>query len=72
MRRIRRRLRGRSVLPKTQWNNAVILRTRFTTLWRSEIHTNRKIDAGLRYTISIKDSEGSMLLSAHASTVYAV
>jgi len=44
--RIRRRLRGRSVLPKTQRNHAVLLRTRFTTLWRSEMHINRKIDAG--------------------------
>jgi hypothetical protein len=28
--------------------------------------------SGVQYVISIKDSEGSMLVSAHASTVYAV
>jgi hypothetical protein len=39
---------------------------------------NLKIDAGVafvsdvQYVIFIKDSEGSMLVSAHASTVYAV
>jgi hypothetical protein len=49
-------------------------------LWRSEIHINLKIDAdagvafvsGVQYVTSIKDSEGSMLASAHVSTVYAV
>jgi hypothetical protein len=45
MRRIRRNLEGRSVLPKTQRNHAVLLETRFKTLWRSEIHNNLKIDA---------------------------
>jgi hypothetical protein len=30
---------------KKQRNRAVLLRTRFTTLWRSEIHINLKIDA---------------------------
>jgi hypothetical protein len=56
----------------------------FQMLWRSEIHINLQIDAdalnrrrrrflsALQYIISIKDSEGSMLVSAHASTVYAV
>jgi hypothetical protein len=78
MRSIRRTLRGPSVLPKTQRNQAVLLRTRFTTLWRSEIHTNLTIDAGVafvsaeQYIIPIKDSEGSILLTAHASTVYTV
>jgi hypothetical protein len=76
MRSIRRKLRGPSVLPKNQRNRAVLLRTRFTALWRSEIHINLQIDAdaafvsAVQYVISIKDSEGSML--AHASTVYAV
>jgi hypothetical protein len=42
---IRRTLRGPSVLPKTQRNRAVLFRTRFTLLWRSEIHINPKIDA---------------------------
>jgi hypothetical protein len=46
MRSVRRTLRGPSVLPKTQRNHAVLLGTRFTTLWRSEIHINLKIDAG--------------------------
>jgi hypothetical protein len=47
-------------------------------LWRSDIHINLKIDAGValvsavQYIISIKDSEGSMPVSALASTVYAV
>jgi hypothetical protein len=54
-------------------------------LWRSGIHINVKIDADalnrLRrrfcvrrtiYIVSIKDSEDSMHISAHASTVYAV
>jgi hypothetical protein len=45
MRSIRRTLRGPSVLPKTQRNRAFLLRTRFITLWRSEIHINLKIDA---------------------------
>jgi hypothetical protein len=38
-------LKGASVLPKTQRNRAVLLRSRFTTLWRSKIHENLKIDA---------------------------
>jgi hypothetical protein len=33
------------VLPKTQRNQAVLVRTLFTTLWRSGIHTNVKIDS---------------------------
>jgi hypothetical protein len=33
------------VLPKTQRNRPVVLRSRFTTLWRSKIHENLKIDA---------------------------
>jgi hypothetical protein len=37
--------RGPSVLPKKQWNRAIFLRTGFTTLWRSKIHINLKIDA---------------------------
>jgi hypothetical protein len=42
---IRRTLRRPSLLPKTQRNRAVLLRTRFTTLWRSEIRINLIIDA---------------------------
>jgi hypothetical protein len=45
MRSIRRKYRRPSVLPKTQRNRAFLLRTRFTTLWRSEIRINLKIDA---------------------------
>jgi hypothetical protein len=45
MRSIRQNLKGTSVLPKTQRNRAVLLRTRFKMLWRSEIHVNQKIDA---------------------------
>jgi hypothetical protein len=75
-----RTLRGPSVLLKTQRNRAVLLLTRFRTLCRSQIHTNLKIDAdagvafvsGVQYIISMQDSEGSMLVSAHASTVYTV
>jgi hypothetical protein len=59
---------------------AVLFRTRFKTLWRSEICINLKIDAdasvafasGAQYIISIRESEGSMLVSAHTPTVYAV
>jgi hypothetical protein len=78
MRNIRRKFRGPSVLPKTRRNRAVLLRTRFTTLWRSGIHINLKSDAGVafvsavEYVICIKGSEGNMLASAHASTVHAV
>jgi hypothetical protein len=39
------RLKDPTVLSKTQRNRAVLLRTRFTVLWRSEIHINLKIDA---------------------------
>jgi len=45
MRSIRRKLKGSSVLPKTQRNRAVLFLTRFRTLLRSEIHINLKIDA---------------------------
>jgi hypothetical protein len=45
MRSIRRTLRGPFVLPKTQQNREILLRTRLTTLWGSEIHMNLKIDA---------------------------
>jgi len=45
MRRLRRSFRGSSVVPKTQRNQAVVLLTRFATLWRCEIHINLKIDA---------------------------
>jgi hypothetical protein len=69
---------------KTQRYRAILLRTRFTTLWRSEIHINLKIvtDAlnrrrrrfmsAVQYIISIEDSEGSMLVSAHTSTIHPV
>jgi hypothetical protein len=45
MRSKRRTLKGQSLLSKTQQNRADLLGTRFTTLWRSEIHINLKIDA---------------------------
>jgi len=45
MRRTGRTLRVSSVLPKTQRNRAILLRTRLTTLWRIEIHMNLKIEA---------------------------
>jgi hypothetical protein len=45
MHSIRRTLRGQFVLSKTQGSHTVLLRARFTTLWRSEIHINLKIDA---------------------------
>jgi hypothetical protein len=49
MRSVRRTLRGPSVLSKTKRNRVVLLRTRFTTLWRSEIHISLKIDADAPY-----------------------
>jgi len=42
---IRPTFKGPSVLPKTQRNRAILLRTRLTTLWRSEIHISLKVDA---------------------------
>jgi hypothetical protein len=78
MRSILRTLRRLSLIPKTKRNRAVLLRTRFKTLWRSQIHINLQIDAGVGFVygvqciISMKDSEGSMLVSAHASTAYTV
>jgi hypothetical protein len=45
MRSILWTLKGPSVLPKTKQIRTVLFRTRFTTLWRSEIHINLKIDA---------------------------
>jgi hypothetical protein len=46
MRSIHETFRGPSVLPKKQKKNrAFLLRTCFTTLWRSEIRINLKIDA---------------------------
>jgi hypothetical protein len=80
MRSIRRTLRRPSLLPKSQWNRSVLLRSRYTTLWRSEIHINENIDAdaGVPFVSTVQciipthDSEGSMLVSGRASTVYAV
>jgi len=80
MRSIRQTFRGPCLLTKTQQNRAVLLRTRFTTLWRSEIHINLKIDAdagvafvsAVKYIISLNDREGSMVISAHEPTVCAV
>jgi len=54
------------------------LGARLTTVWRNETHISLKIDggvafvSGVQYIKSIKDTEGSMLVSAHASTAYAV
>jgi hypothetical protein len=45
MRRICRNFRGPSVLPKKQRNRAVLFRTRFTPIWRNEIHISVNIDA---------------------------
>jgi hypothetical protein len=80
MRSIRRTLRRPSLIPKTKRNRAVLLRTLFTTLWTSEIHIILKIDAdagvafvsAVQYILSIKDREGSMLVRAYASTIYAI
>jgi hypothetical protein len=67
---------------KTLQNRAVLLGTRFTYLWRSEIHINLKIDANAlnrrrrcfsptkQYIMSIKGSDGNVLASAHASMTY--
>jgi hypothetical protein len=84
MRSIRRTLKRQSVLAKTQRKRGVLLRTRFRTLSRSEIHNNLKIDAdalnrrrrrfSVRRTVYhiYQDSEGCMLVGANASTVYVV
>jgi hypothetical protein len=45
MRSIHITLRGPSALRKTVRNRAVLLGTRFTTLWCTEIHMDLKIDA---------------------------
>jgi hypothetical protein len=45
MRSIRRTLRRPSLLPKTQWNRAILLRTRHAKLWKNEIRMKLKIDA---------------------------
>jgi hypothetical protein len=45
MRSIRRTLRRPSFLPKTERNRAVLSRTHSRTMWRSEIHSNLRIDA---------------------------
>jgi len=45
LRSILRTLRRESVVEKTQRNRAVLLPARFTTMWRSEIRIDLKIDA---------------------------
>jgi hypothetical protein len=45
MRSIHRKLRGPSLPPKTQLNRIVLFRTRFRTIWRSEIHISLKVDS---------------------------
>jgi hypothetical protein len=84
MRSTIRTLTGPSVLSKTQRNSAVLLRTDFTMLWRSEIHINLKIDVDalsrrrrrfcVRRTLYhiYQGQWRHKLISAHASTVYAV
>jgi hypothetical protein len=83
MRSIRRTLRRPSLIPKTKRNRAFLLGARFKTLWRSHIHIILQIDADAlnrrrrrfcvrRTMYHMKDSEGSILVSTHASTVYAV
>jgi hypothetical protein len=75
MRRLHRTLRGPSVLPKTQRNRAMLFRTRFITIRRSEIHISLKLDADadvglLPCTIHhISQGQGMQYTtSAHAST----
>jgi len=82
MRSIRRTLTGPSVLPKTQRNRGLLLRTCFTTISGTEIHISRKFYAdamngrrrpfvlAVKYIISITNSEGSMLVSTQAPTTY--
>jgi hypothetical protein len=78
MRSIRHTLRGPSLLPKTLRNRAVPFRTRFATILRSEVRISLEVKAdarvglfsGVLYIISVKDSEGDILGSAHASTTY--
>jgi len=74
MRSIRRTFRGPFVLPNTQRNLLVIFRARFTMICRTEIHmsvSRRRRRFLLRCTIHhVKDSEGNMLESAHASMTY--
>jgi hypothetical protein len=49
-------------------------------LWRNEIHVGLKIEAdasvvfvsGEQYIISIKESDGTVLASAHAFVTYAI
>jgi hypothetical protein len=78
MRSIHRTLRVPSVFQRAPRNRAVPFRLRFITSRRKEVHINIKTDAGvafvsaIKYIIRIKNSEGSMLVSAHASKVYAV
>jgi hypothetical protein len=45
MRSTSRTFIGPSVQGKTQRKRVVLFRTRFATLWKSEIHINLKIDA---------------------------
>jgi len=71
-------LRGQSVVEKTKWNHAVLFPARFTTLWRSEIHIDLKIDAdvlyrrrrrfvsGIQCIISTKGYGGHILDTANA------
>jgi hypothetical protein len=64
------------VLPKTQRTRTVLFRTSFITICRNEIDIKLTVDAGVgffsgvQYIISVKDSEGNMLGSVHASTTY--
>jgi hypothetical protein len=54
----------------------MLFRTRFTTIWGSEIRIGLTVDAdaglfsGVQYIVSVKVSEGNMLESEHASTTY--
>jgi len=56
----------------------MLYRSRLGTVWRSEIHMNLKMDADAdfvsaeHYVTAIKDPEGSILVTAQASTIYAV
>jgi hypothetical protein len=77
VRSILRTLRGEFVVGKTTESCGAISNT-FHNVVEKRNPFNLKIDAGVafvsakKYIISIKNNEGTMLVSAHASTVYAM
>jgi hypothetical protein len=65
------------VLTKTQWNRALLFRTHFKMIRRSEIHIGLKVDDNtgvgffsVTYIICVNKSEDNMLGSAQAPTTY--